>query len=151
MSGQELPAVSMEGISDVRNLKASLRCLHGFPIRMQQFLHNGNILDSSIKIDAPIDSQLVLLALATDLQQLEAAKELRYSYKERDVKVVRPLLEGRANADARDDTGRTAFLLAAKNGHVETARLLLEAGWQVVPHSRGTGGEAVFGQQRGDA
>ena len=41
MSGQELAAIDMEKIFDVRGLKATLRSLHGFPMCMQQMLHNG--------------------------------------------------------------------------------------------------------------
>ena len=67
MSGQELPAVSTERILDVQDLKASLS-LDGFPICMQQLLHNGKSLNSFTKLDAPMDLQLVLLPLLSNEQ-----------------------------------------------------------------------------------
>ena len=88
MSGQELPAGSMEEISDVRELKASLRSLYSFPMCMQQLLHNGINLDNSTKLDAPIDLQL---ALSTNVQQAEAAKELADACKQGDLTVARLL------------------------------------------------------------
>ncbi|CAE7566545.1 mask, partial [Symbiodinium pilosum] len=128
MSGQELPAVSIEGISVVRDLKASLCSLHGFPLCMQQLLHNGNGLDDSTKLDAPIDLQLVLLALSTKAQQCEAANELCESCLKGDLNIVRLLLEAGANKNATDPENRTALMLAAETGHLEITRLLLEAG-----------------------
>ena len=76
MSGKELPAGSMDEISEVRDLKASIGSLHGFPICMQQLLHKGNSLGDSTKLDAPIELQLVLLALSTMEQRVEVANEL---------------------------------------------------------------------------
>ena len=69
-------ALSQHGTSDVCDLKVSLRNFHGFPMRIQQLLHKGNSLDSSTKLDAAMDLQLVLLGLSTEAQQVEAAKEL---------------------------------------------------------------------------
>ena len=66
LSGQKLPAVSTEEISNVLDLKASLRSLHGFPMCLQQVLHNSNSLDNSTELDATICLQLVLLALTTE-------------------------------------------------------------------------------------
>ena len=66
----------MENISDVRDLKNALLRLHGFPMCMQEVLHNSKSLDNSTKLDAPIDLQLVILALSTEVLQVEAGKEL---------------------------------------------------------------------------
>ena len=126
MSGQELPAVSMEQISHVEDLKALLRSLHGFPMCIQKLLHKGNSLDNSTKLDAPIHLQLVLLS--AEVQQLEAAKELAESCRKGDPKVVRLLLEPGASKNAEDDKGDTPLRLTARNGHVEIAQLLVEAG-----------------------
>ena len=95
MSGQELPPVRMEEISHVKDLKASLRSLHGFPRCMQQLLHNGNSLDNSTKIYAPMDLQVVLLAILDDAQQPQAAKELAESCESSDFKVARLLFGSR--------------------------------------------------------
>ena len=127
LSGQELPAVSTEEISNVLDLKASLRSLHGFPMCVQRVLHNGNSLDNSTKLDVPIGLQLVLLAFSTEEQQAEAAKELAESCGKGDLKVARLLLEAGASKNAEDGEGNTVLMLAAQSGHVEIVRLLLEA------------------------
>ena len=129
MSGQELPAVSMAQISHVRDLKESLRRQHGFPMCMQQLLHKGTSLDNSTELDAPIDLQLVLIPLSTHKLQLEAAKELAEACKQGDLKTTRLLLEAGAKQDQLQNySDNTALMLAAENGHVEIARLLLDAG-----------------------
>ena len=66
--------MSTEGSSHVRDLKASLRSLHGFPVCMQQLLCDGNPLDNSAEIDSATDLELVLIAPANDMQWLEAQK-----------------------------------------------------------------------------
>ena len=129
VSGQELPAISMDEISNVRELKALLRSLHGFPTCMQKLLHNGNTMDNSTKLDAPIGLQLVLLTLSTAVQQIEAAEELTAACVQGDLKIARLLLEAGVDKNARNaKSSSTALMLAAANGHVEIARLLLEAG-----------------------
>ena len=125
MSGQQLLAASMEEISDVKELKASLRSLHGFPMCMQQLLHNGINLDNSTKLDAPVDLQL---ALSAKVQQAEAAKELADACKQGDLTVARLLLEAGADENAQDGEGYTALMVAVQNGHMEIARLLSNAG-----------------------
>ena len=120
--------MSMEDISDVRDLKAALRSLHGFPICMQQLMHNGNILHNPTKIDVPIDLRLVL-PLSTEGQQLDAANELAEACFQGDVTTTRLLLEAGANKNATDQHGIPALVLAVENGHVEISRLLLEAAW----------------------
>ena len=128
MSGQELPTASMDEISDVLSLKTSLRSRHGFPLCMQQLLCNGNSLDNSTKLEAPIDLQLVLLTLSKEVLQVEAAKELAEVCLQGGLTTARLLLEAGVNQDAKNDEGHTALMLAAGNGHVEMARLLLAAG-----------------------
>ena len=129
MSGQELPAVSTEEISDVKDLKACLRILHGFPMCMQQLYHNGNNLDNSINIDTPMDVQLVLLAPSSPAHQTEAKEELAESCQQGRLKTVRQLLDAGADKNSADIRGFTALMLAAQHGHVEIARLL----WTLVP------------------
>ena len=128
MSGQELPAISMEGISRVWDLKSSLRKLHGFPICMQQLLHDGCSLDDVAVLDAPIDILLVLKAPSTDAQHLALAKELAETCKQGDLQAAQSLLQAGANKDLPDDYGNTALMFAVMGGHREIARLLLEAG-----------------------
>ena len=125
ISGQELPAVSMEKVLDVRDLKASLRSLHGFPMCMQQLLHKGNSLDNSTKLDVTMDLQIVLRAPESER---EAELELLEACSQGYLKIASLLLEAGANKNAKADEGKTALMLAAEKGHVEIARLLLEAG-----------------------
>ena len=136
MSGQELPAVATAGISDVWDVKAELRSLHGFPLCMQQLLHRGQILDNSTTLDGPIDLQLVLLRLSSKVQQIEAANELVTICMQGNLEIARLLLEAGANKDAHDRKGNTALTLAAENGHVEVTQLLLEAGANTDAHDR---------------
>ena len=117
----------MEDLSDVRDLKASLRSLHGFPKCMQQLMHNGNILHNRTKIDVPIDLHLVLLQLSTEELRLEAAKELAEACCHGYLTTTRLLLEAGANKNAEDQHGIPALVLAVENGHVEISWLLLEA------------------------
>ena len=76
ISGEELAAINAQEVSDVRDLKKILRKLHGFPMCIQKLLHDGKALDSSTKLENPIDMQLVLLSLSSLAQQEEAANEL---------------------------------------------------------------------------
>ena len=128
VSGQELPAISLEDVRDVRDLKSTLRRLHGFPICMQQLLHNGNSLDDSTQLGASSDMsiQLVLSAPSSAKQPRE---ELLEACEMGNLQVTRLLLEAGAHKDDEEaNTGYTALMCAASHGHEEIVRLLLEAG-----------------------
>ena len=127
MSGQELPAVSMKDISDVRDLKAPLQNQHDFLMCMQQLLHNGNSLEDSTELDAPIDLQLALVALSSQCSRLMLQRSFA-SLALSDQQVARLLLEAGAENELQNRDGYTALRLTAQNGHVEMARLLLDAG-----------------------
>ena len=127
MSGQELLAVSMEEISDVRDVKSALRGLHSFPVCMQRLLHNDNVLDNFTQLDASIDLQFVLVAPSTPAQQLEAAEELAESCDRGHLKVSRLLLEAGADTDWENEMGFTGLMRAAENGHTEIGCF-----WQLV-------------------
>ena len=101
MSGQELHVVSMKDISDVRDLKAPLQNQHDFLMCMQQLLHNGNSLEDSTELDTPIDLQLALVALSTEVQQVDAPKELCESCLS-DQQVARLLLEAGADNELQN-------------------------------------------------
>ncbi|CAE7232179.1 ANKRD50, partial [Symbiodinium sp. CCMP2456] len=72
-SGQELAAVSVEEIKDSVALKEHLRDQHGFPVSLQQLLHDGNVLDDGAKLAASADLQLVLIS---DLSESKNAARL---------------------------------------------------------------------------
>ena len=128
MSGQELCAVSMEEILDVRDVKAALRNLHGFPMCMQQLLHNGRSLHDCHLMLKPIDRQMILLDPSTVAWQSNKYSDLLHAAGNGHLEMARLLLEAGADKEQHDDEGPTALLLAAEKGHVEIARLLLEAG-----------------------
>ena len=130
ISGQELPAISRDWISQVQDLKDSLRRLHGFPMCMQRLLHNGIRLNNRTKIDPPLDLQLILVAPSTDAEQLEAEKELASICNQGDVETTKMLLKAGVNIDSQNGTCRrsTALMIAAEQGRVEVVQLLLGAG-----------------------
>ena len=76
MSGEQLAAVSVDKVRSGVHSKGSLRILHGFPLCMQRLLYNGKLLHNWTELTAPIDVQLILQPLSTDLQQHTAAQEL---------------------------------------------------------------------------
>ena len=93
ISGQELPTLNIQNISDIRDLKRELRDRHSFPVCLQQLLHKGISLDDLTKLellqdgsrlddsappdslDASIHLQLVLSTASTDAE-LEETTEL---------------------------------------------------------------------------
>ena len=144
MSGQELPAVSMEDIRRVWDLKKSLCQLHGFPICMQELMHNGKTLANLTLLDAPMDIELVLSAPSTAEQLLAAGKELVKACETGSLEVVRSLLQVGVNKDFQNPdymqlprterhhyvgiAGFTPLIVVAVYGHIEITRLLLEGG-----------------------
>ena len=53
-----------ETFADAAALKEHLCELHGFPVSLQQLLHEGNLLDDGAELAAPTDVQVVLLNLS---------------------------------------------------------------------------------------
>ena len=127
MSGEQLAAISIDEISNVRDVKDYLSRNFGFPVFLQQLLDNGSSLDDSALMPVPIDLQLVLKSVFSATDQQEAATELLRACATGHFNTVRLLLEAGTNKDAQDRMSRTGLILAAKSGHVETVRLLLEA------------------------
>ena len=127
ISGEELAAVSVDSVKDVIALKYALKKQHGFPLCLQQLLHNGSGLDNASKLDAPIDVQLVLLPVSTETQSA-AASELTVACRDGFVKAARLLVEAGAMTGARSAAGKADLIYAAKSGHKEIVQLLLEAG-----------------------
>jgi ankyrin repeat protein len=73
---------------------------------------------------------LFLLALLISATSLAAddAKDLRKAAEKGDVAKVHRLLAQGADANAKDDKGVTALMLAAGKGHAEIVQALLDAG-----------------------
>ena len=126
ISGEELASVAVEEASNVRALKLHLHKLHSFPPRFQQrILHCGTCLDDASDLLSNMDLQLVLLRCSSpsDLQ----AEELRVAAAEGLTEELERLLLLPLEPDLADDLPQP-MLLACRNGHVEVAQLLLEAG-----------------------
>ncbi|CAE6924894.1 Kidins220 [Symbiodinium sp. KB8] len=65
LSGEAVTSIAVEEVHDVRGLKQHLTQLHGLPPRFRQrvFFHGEN-LEDDVKLDSPMDLDLVLLTFA---------------------------------------------------------------------------------------
>ena len=61
-SGEELLALPVQGLSDVKQLKRDLQPRCGFSRFRQRLLHEGMPLNDDDRLEAPMDIQLVLVA-----------------------------------------------------------------------------------------
>ena len=146
ISGQELPDISTEDVRDIRDLKRKLLNLYGFPVFLQRLLHWGNRLNNSTKLEslqggnslddsvqsdvpnAPIQLQLILLTASTAAELKETNVMFREACRCGKLETAQWLLNYVANMDWQDDSGRTALMEAACQGHAQIAELLLQAG-----------------------
>ena len=130
MSGQELPAISIESdeVTDVVILKTTLRIRHGFPMCLQKLMHGTSSLDDSTNLATSMDLQLVLLPLQNSEQRRRANKELVLVSEFGPVEAVRMLLESVCDKNFRHMYGSTALITAAGRDQVHIAGLLLK-GW----------------------
>eukprot|EP00439_Symbiodinium_sp_Y106_P033859 s399_g4.t1 len=123
-SGEQVAAIPAEELSTVRALKQRLQAHCGLPRFRQRLLHGGRNLDDSVALDSPLDLQLVLLSLidASDFQQ----GELEDVISEGSAAQVEAILQ--RPQDPGSCEGRNMPLCkAAAGGHLEIARLLVEA------------------------
>ena len=131
-SGQELAAIRAEEFIKAKEVKQHLLEEHGLPICLQQLVHDGRILADDDKLDASMDLQLVLLTISGHSQRLTdaAIEHLASACRQNQVDAVRCLLEAGIgdHVDSRDRGGKTALMHASEHGHLEVARLLVEAG-----------------------
>ena len=63
-SGQELATFNAEQFEDAAALKEHVCEHYGFPVYLQQLLHDGSLLADDAKLDGFIDLQLVLLSIS---------------------------------------------------------------------------------------
>ena len=68
-----LPRVKWAKVSA---LKQELRRLHGFPLCMQQLLHNDDSLDPAMKLEEPMDLQLVIVPISEMRQFYDSLDEM---------------------------------------------------------------------------
>ncbi|OLP87712.1 Ankyrin repeat domain-containing protein 50 [Symbiodinium microadriaticum] len=127
LSGEEVAAMPVEELRDVKELKQQLNRLHGLPTRFRQRLFVcGTLLDDSAPLDLLMELELVLLSYsATSQTQTE---ELVTASTNGSVTEVEAILQQPRHPDFARSDGFTALMAASRHGHVEVVRLLLEAG-----------------------
>ena len=132
-SGTELAAFTTEDLSSVekvRALKQRLESLCGLPRFRQRLLYDGVALEDDIVLATPMDLHLLLLPLSDDYQK---ARELVEASARGFLSQVEALLQLPQDPDVitqdqQEDHGTNVPLHSAcKGGHLEVARLLLEA------------------------
>ena len=127
ISGQELVAIPVEELSDVRSLKRHLQKTCGLPPRFRQrLLHDGEALEDDVLLDSPIDVNLAILPLVASAaeQANELAEAARRGISDR----VEEFLKQAQDPDAVNSIGETPLCQAAKFGNTAVVELLLEAG-----------------------
>ncbi|CAE7232853.1 Ank3 [Symbiodinium sp. CCMP2456] len=127
-SGEEICAVPVAELTDVRALKRRLHRLCGVPrFRQKLLVWNGGLMADDVLLQSPMDLQLILLPFAEaseeDIDDLIGASDGG------SVEGVEAVLNRPQNPDAMNSKrGFSALGRAADLGHVEVAQLLLEAG-----------------------
>ncbi|CAE7792655.1 Ankyrin-3 [Symbiodinium microadriaticum] len=127
-SGEEICAVPVAELTDVRALKRRLHRLCGVPrFRQKLLVWNGGLMADEVLLQSPMDLQLILLPFAEasedDIDDLIGASDGG------SVEGVEAVLNRPQNPDAMNSKrGFSALGRAADLGHVEVAQLLLEAG-----------------------
>ncbi|CAE7204087.1 ANKRD50 [Symbiodinium sp. CCMP2592] len=129
MSGKELASIPAEKVDDVRALKLLLHSEHGLPPRFRQRLVYLNsvsdgVLDDFVKLDSPMDLQLVLIPYVqssqTDADKLAAAAA-DGSLSEVEAKLQKP-----QDPNLVDSRGNSALGLAADRDRTDVVFLLLD-------------------------
>ncbi|CAE7632510.1 ANK3 [Symbiodinium sp. CCMP2456] len=143
LSGEAVASLPVEEINDVRGLKQKLIELHGMPPRFRQrILLNGESLEDTVKLDRPMDLELVLLTFA-DVSE-EAVEDLNDAAREGSVAKVQSMLQLPQDPDLLDKFGSTALHWASHDGQVVVVLLLLEAGSDVNFGADGGNGDTAL-------
>ena len=82
----------------------------GFPVYLQQLLHEGNLLVDDDKLAGPMDVQLVLLTISDPATRLLAEDDLSKALRSNHVEMARFLLKAGVDGDRRDSNGCTALM-----------------------------------------
>ena len=141
-SGEVLCVKPVEELSDVRTLKRHLQELCGLPRFRQRLLHGHLILDDDDKLSSPLHLQLLLVPFCST--SYEQVIELHTAATEGLVSKLEEILHRPQNPDLQPEDGsdwdsdedssdlglvRTHPLeFAAREGHLQIVKLLLEAG-----------------------
>ena len=126
ISGGEI-SIPLSEIHDVRGLKRHLNQLRGFPLGFRQrLLLNGGALEDAVKLESPMDLDLVLMQFV-DASEEQVIDLLRAAADGSLAEVESTLqLPQDPNLRRRSD-GNTALMQASHAGHVEVVSLLLDA------------------------
>ena len=131
VSGKELAAIPVEDLSNVWALKQQLREVCEHPASLQQLMHEGASLEDRVRLDAPMDVQLVLLPWdRTFEQKRKISSELWEGCDTGHEKLVRIVLKtgvgmGCLYFNPSDHVYYYPLDVASRNGHVEVVRVLL--------------------------
>lgn len=104
-----------------------MQSLHSF---LRTSAHATNLLDAVRRNDETATSQLLKLAW-TDVNiagQFDGSTPLHIACKRNQIRMVRMLVNAEADLERRDAQGRTALLVAAREGHVAVFNFLLASG-----------------------
>ena len=124
IAGEEVTAVRPRDL-DVRSLKQHLRGLCGVPRFRQRLLLNGAIVHDDSRLDSPADLQLVVLPRPSLDVPIEQADELANAAMFGLDKKVEEILNH--PQDPNTQYSASPLFFAARKGHLEVIRLLLEA------------------------
>ncbi|CAE7031734.1 tent2-a, partial [Symbiodinium natans] len=129
-SGHELPPYAVDGLCDVKALKQDLQLHCGQPRFRQRLLHAGAVLDDGTSLDAPMHLQMVLLPLisASDDQRNELIDAVHADLPSRVEEILQRPQDPDLTGTSEHSGSQVPLCIAASQGFVETARLLLEAG-----------------------
>ena len=125
-SGEELVALHIEGLGEVKAVKQYLEKLCGLPRFRQELLHEGCNLDDSAFLRMQADVQLVLLSFSDASQ--EQVDELASMAGAGFQTEVEKILKRPQDPDLLASDGTTALYQASLHGRADVVRLLLEAG-----------------------
>mmetsp|Transcript_28507 Transcript_28507/g.66922 ORF Transcript_28507/g.66922 Transcript_28507/m.66922 type:complete len:202 (+) Transcript_28507:50-655(+) len=125
MSGDELAAIPVEELSDVRSLKNELVGLCGQSRCRMRLLHGGACLQDEARLDSPMDISLLLVNFVTP--SIEERTRIFDSARDGAAFEMEDFLKLPIDPDIADNDGQSPLHLAAGSGHADVVRLLLEA------------------------
>ncbi|CAE7948614.1 ANKRD50 [Symbiodinium sp. KB8] len=140
----ELTNLPFTELSDVREVKQRLHQQHGLPPRFRQrLLQGGNILDDAVKLDTPMDLQVLIVPFPEFRLDDQSSIELCEGAARGQLAEVETLLQLPVDPDAsmplmsiqnskgavlEISRGVPALVAAARGGHAQFVELLVEAG-----------------------
>ena len=128
-SGEQLAAVPVGEVRDVRSLKQHLHGICGLPRFRQRLLGEGRSLEDEFELECSLDLQLVLLQFDTSPDHAhQLAHQLQHAARHNFPSQVEELLSRPQDPDVTGTMGESALYVASERGHLQVVSLLLEAG-----------------------